>query len=1103
MRKRLLAALLCALAFPAASLAQSFGQNKVQYHQFKWSFFKTEHFDIYFPQGADLIASFAARHAEEMYKSVSSTVGHKLGSRVPVILHNSHAEFEQTNVIRLPLQEGIGGFTEIFKNRIVLPFEGSYTEFYHVLKHEMTHAVVFDMLFGENAASMVSRQTAQYPLWLSEGLAEYASLGWDLSSEFFMVDATTFGYVAPPTEDFGGFLAYKGGQLFLHFVDATFGKGTVTKLIQTMNDSHDFPQAFKKVTKVSLEEAGEIWLRELRFIYWPELGQRKYGKTVARQLTDHGRDQSFYNLQPSISPNGEEIAFFSDRESWEAIFVLNIKSEKVTRSVIQGGKEGKHESFHSFKSGIAWSPDSKRLAIVSKSEGKDVIHIIDARSGVMRKEIAPEVQAILSPSWSRDGRYIAFSGMREGLTDIYVWDLEKNSLRQLTHDLAHDDKPVFSPSGKWIAFETDRSSAVVDSPGVDPLADYDKLLKFSDIYRIGADGQGLAKVAGGLYDEKMPTYGPSDSTLVFVSNRSGIDNLYLAADSAGLHSEHPLSNLLSGCFTPSWSWDGKLLAFSLFEEGGWDVFLMKDPLGKMMKEELPKTRYIKTLEDSTLGFFRPLNWANLSSYNADSLHADSTARADSTRKAAKQDSLDRAKSAAKAAAGRAAADAISKAGAVDAKDSGTAKQAAAPAADSSRKDTTLAAAADAKDGKKKRGRVKPSPFLEDSSKYIASDGSFKKNPYRPIWSLDNANAAVGLDNYYGAGGLAYVTLSDLMGDQELSFALNVNGSWENLNAAASYDYLAKKADFSFMAYHQARQTSNGRFDGVFYTTDSVFLDREYGFGTGVSYPLSVFTRMEFEAHTLFSSRTLQKDEGGKFVDDDSDPNYPIEINALFPSIRWVHDNSLWGIVGPVNGERLLANVTAVPPLLQDKYSYVLANADVRKYWEFFKKYTLAVRVSAGASEPLGDYVNPHKFFVGGEDFTFNAHANFNNLPKRLEEFYFSDFDFPLRGFDYYEFSGNRKFVSNIEFRYPFIKEFSIVWPIPLALRYVMGNVFADYGGAWSSGNAFDQMGLGLGWGMRMNLGIFVLKYTKAWAIDGVGNHENPPQRDYWSLGAEF
>lgn len=1115
------------LLSPGRILAQNYGQNKVQYHQFKWSYYRTEHFDIYFPQGSELIAAFAARHVEEMYKSVSTTVGHKLGARVPIILHGSHAEFEQTNVIRLPLEEGIGGFTEIFKNRIVLPFEGSYHDFYHVIKHEMTHAVVFDMLYGENAAAMAARQASQFPLFVSEGLAEYASLGWDLGSEFFMVDATTFGYVEPPTTDFGGFLAYKGGQLFLYWVDQIYGKGTVTRLIQAMADSHDLPQAFKKVTKTSLEEAGELWLRELRFVYWPELGQRQYGKSVARQLTDHGKDQSFYNLQPSISPNGEEIAFFSDRETWEAIFILNVKSEKVTRTVIQGGKTEQHESFHSFKSGIAWSPDSKQIAVVSKQQGKDVIDIVDARKGHQGKQIrkiAPDVQAILSPNWSRDGRYIAFSGMRDGLTDIYVWDLHEGKLIQLTHDLAHDDHPVFSPSGKWIAFESDRRNAIVRPPSANPLDDYDSLLAFSDVYRIGMDGQGLTKIAGGAFDEKQPSYGPSDSSLVFVSNRSGIDNVYLASeDSAGNWGGKPLTNLLSGCFTPSWSWDGKYLAFSLFEEGGWDVFLMKDPVAKAMRGELPTTRFIKSLQDTSVHFFRPVNWATLSSFNPDSIRIDSAKRADSIKTAtAKSDSLEHIR---KEKVSKAAGDAI---GAAINKDSAAsarfAKDSAALAGSRGRQDAAAVSAAAAKPasadtatkismrdsvrsdsaaeerGERKRNKKAKTPFLTDSSAYMTPEGGFVKNRYKPIWSLDNANAALGVDNQYGYGGLAYITLSDLMGDQELSFALAINGSWENTNGAVSYDYLALKPDFSVTAYHQAQLSQYALFSGGVFPDSNVYLDRQWGFGGSVSYPFSVFTRMEFEARTMFTSRTRQISDGNSFSTDDSFK--PIVINALFPSIRWVRDNSLWGIVGPVNGERLYANVTAVPPVFQDRFAFVEADADFRKYWEYFKKYTLAIRISTGASEALGGKENPHEFWVGGEDYTFNAHANGANLPSRLEELYFSQFDFPLRGFDYYEFKGTRKFVSNIEFRYPFIREFSIVWPIPLALRYIMGNVFADYGGAWSSGDAFDEMGLGLGWGMRMNLGIFVLKYTEAWAVNGVGTHRNPP-REYWSLGAEF
>ena len=448
--------LLPCLVFMAPAV-WGFGQNKVQYDRFQWSYYQTKHFDIYYTQGGDTIAYFAASKVEEMHEAIADAIGHRLTDRVPIILHNSHAEFEQTNVIRMPLHEAIGGFTEIFKNRIVMPFEGDYSEFYHVLKHEMVHAMMNDYIFGNHSDAVSSRYgTFRLPLWISEGLAEYVSLGWDLSSEFFMLDATTAGYATLPQQIFGGFLAYKGGQSFFYFLEEMYGKGTIRKWIREIMRSRNLEHSFKQATKMDIEEAGELWLRELRYVYWPELGKRQHGKRVARQLTRHGEDLSFFNLQPAISPNNKEIAFFSDRKSREGVFILHLETEEVTRAVIQGGTRGQHESFHSFKSGLAWGPGSKRLAIVSKSGGKDVIHIIDAESGDVLEEIAPELEAILSPNWSRDGRYITFAGMRIGYMDIYVWDRDRKKLNRLTQDKSFDDKPSFSPSGKWIAFETDR-----------------------------------------------------------------------------------------------------------------------------------------------------------------------------------------------------------------------------------------------------------------------------------------------------------------------------------------------------------------------------------------------------------------------------------------------------------------------------------------------------------------------------------------------------------------------------------------------------------------------------------------------------------------------
>ncbi len=1052
----------------------SFGQNKVQYNRFNWSYFQTKHFNVYYSQGGDSIASFAAHKMEEMHDDIALKIGHSLNTRVPLILHNSHTQFEQTNVIRMALSEGIGGFTEIFKNRIVLPFEGNYQDFYHVLKHEMVHAMVNDMLFGGRASGAMRQGTVRFPLWMNEGLAEYASLGWDLSSEFFMLDATTSGYVPLPTQIYGGFLAYKGGQMFYHFLENVYGAGTTKAWITATRKTKSIEKGFKEVTETSIEEAGEIWLRELRYIYWPELGKREHGKSVARKLTTHGKDLSFFNLQPTISPDNKEIAFFSDRKSREGVFILNIETEEVVRAVIEGGTKGKHESFHSFKSGLSWGPHSKRLAIVSKSGGKDVIHIIDAKNGKVLEKIEPDVEGILSPSWSRDGRLMAFAGMKSGYMDIYVWDRHQKKLTQLTHDKASDGKPTISPSGKWVAFESDRTVLTGEEYG-----------HYKDIYKIKIDGKGLGLVSKSPYDDKMPTYGPSDSNLIFVSNRSGIDNIYVSEVTDSGYAETPLTNLLAGCFTPSWSVDGEYLTFSLFEGGGWDVFLMKDPLTKKRKEKLPKTHFIKVKEDSTLSFFRKLNKENLTSYEDSTVTDDDSTKSDlSEVDSIVKDSLNGA------VAGADSSDSLSQPLSSD--------TVASLTRDTNTIDTV---STDSAGGLVADSQKEDEGKWPDSSEYLDENGMFVKKDYSPTFSLDFAQAGMAVNNFAGSFGQGAFVLSDLMGDQEIEVQLSVGGNLDNMFIALGYNYLPYRFDYSVGGSYSALKN-----DFYLFNPNYSKVIKSIGLFGSVSYPLSVYTRFQFDVR---SSYYEEKVEAIEQIDSATRAvrRFSEEIGGVTPTLYWSHDNIQWGIVGPTNGTRINASLSTSLPVVRKDIFFWNADLDVRKYWRYFKRYTLAFRVNLGLSEAISGYENPYKFWLGGDDFYLVSSSqewvDRNNAPDNLEERFYSSFATPLRGYRFFEFKGNRKVLSNLEFRFPFIKEFSIVWPLPIALRYVTGVLFTDYGAAWTNGSEFkDEQGLSFGYGLRANLGIFILRWSRGIPYSGVGNHKKVTS-DYWSLGAEF
>src|SRR4051812_5968696 len=175
----LFVALLCAaslpLPFPLA--AQYFGQNKVQYRAFDFQSIQTEHFDVYYYSDERGGALDAARMAERAYARLSRILHHNFQSRKPIILYASQSDFQQTNVVDAS-GEGLGGVTEFFKHRAVLPFTGSYADFEHVLQHEMVHQFQYDVYSrGRPGGGMQTLVAVNPPLWFMEGMAEYLSLG--------------------------------------------------------------------------------------------------------------------------------------------------------------------------------------------------------------------------------------------------------------------------------------------------------------------------------------------------------------------------------------------------------------------------------------------------------------------------------------------------------------------------------------------------------------------------------------------------------------------------------------------------------------------------------------------------------------------------------------------------------------------------------------------------------------------------------------------------------------------------------------------------------------------------------------------------------------
>src|SRR6266480_8055184 len=199
--------LISALAFavPLAAQYGYFGQNKIQYRRFDWRVLRGEHVDLYYYPEEEELGRVALAYAEESYAVLQRRFNHHVAHRVPLIIYASHTDFEQTNVLPFVPPEGLLGVTEFLKQRVALPFTGSYFDFRHTLRHELVH--VFQLSLTNQAFARYPRvRHVDPPLWWTEGLAEYFSAGEDSRDEMILRDLTLSGRL-PALGD----LAYAAG----------------------------------------------------------------------------------------------------------------------------------------------------------------------------------------------------------------------------------------------------------------------------------------------------------------------------------------------------------------------------------------------------------------------------------------------------------------------------------------------------------------------------------------------------------------------------------------------------------------------------------------------------------------------------------------------------------------------------------------------------------------------------------------------------------------------------------------------------------------------------------------------------------------------------
>ncbi|PID68036.1 MAG: tolB protein precursor [Flavobacteriia bacterium] len=512
---KIIMALCLNFVFIANAHAQYFGKNKVRYKKFDFNVVESNTYETYhYLKNDSLIIGFI-KDAEQWRKKHSYVFKDSFAYKIPIILYNNHADFQQTSVVSGLIGTSTGGVTEGLKNRVTMPLTPTFTQSNHVLGHELVHAHQYNMIRASDSLSF--QNLANIPLWMTEGLAEYMSIGSvDEHTAMWMRDAVAYDYF-PAVKDLNEsrYFPYRFGHDFWAFVGGTFGDDKIETLYNE-TARLGLKMAFERELGVSLDTFSVRWKTATENFYKPLIKDRQLDG-LGTKLVDK-KNGGRLNISPAVSPNGKYFIFLSEKNLFSIdLFLADTKTGKIIKKLRTRTKNSHLDEIDGFESAGAWSPDSKKYAFIVFSKGmkKVVVHDVD-RNKVVDEFFIPGVPAFDNLAWSPDGKKMAFTGLVNGQSNLYVMDVKTKEVEQLTHDYYGQIQAVWHPDGHQIAFATDRVGEEFEKPA------YRLSVAVMDLKTKKVDYLPLFERSNNL----NPLYSNDGKRLYFLSDREGFRDIY-------------------------------------------------------------------------------------------------------------------------------------------------------------------------------------------------------------------------------------------------------------------------------------------------------------------------------------------------------------------------------------------------------------------------------------------------------------------------------------------------------------------------------------------------------------------------------------------------
>jgi len=271
------------------------------------------------------------------------------------------------------------------------------------------------------------------------------------------------------------------------------------------------------------------------------------GKSYKGGISDQRRiirrfcSDVIYSLTGDRGIFDTEIAFVSTSSGTKEIYISEFDGYDIRRVT--------HNN--SITLTPAWSSDGQWIAYTSYAKGKPDLYIKHLKE--KRGSVVSEMGVNITPAWRPNKLELAATLSFSGDPEIYLLTGTGKVIKRLTYNKGIDVSPAWSPDGKKMAFVSKRAGT-------------------PQIYIINLDsGQENRLTFQGRYNTQ-PSWSPKGDKIAYSSMEGGLNNIFVI----GIDGQGPiqLTHNEGDNEAPSWSPDGNLIVFSSTREGPSKIYIM-------------------------------------------------------------------------------------------------------------------------------------------------------------------------------------------------------------------------------------------------------------------------------------------------------------------------------------------------------------------------------------------------------------------------------------------------------------------------------------------------------------------------------------------------